>query len=57
MYTLYHSRKDKVIEIKKAKKALQDLEYTEEVTRYNDCYYICSKRSPLLKKAREILGE
>ncbi|MFK4167216.1 hypothetical protein ACI2LM_13300 [Paenibacillus lautus] len=54
MYTLYHSRKEKVIQVKKARKALQDLEYTEEVTRYNDCYYICLKRDPLMQKGREI---
>ncbi|PAD72820.1 hypothetical protein [Paenibacillus campinasensis] len=57
MYSLYYSKKEKVIEIKKAKKVLQKLEYTDEVTRYNDCYYICSKRSPLVEKAKEIHGE
>lgn len=54
MYTLYFSRKDKVIQVKKAKKALQNLEYSEKATQYNSCYYICSKRAPLLEKAKEI---
>ena len=54
MYTLYHSRKEKVLQVKKAKRALRNLEFTEEVTEHNDCYYICLKRAPLVAKAREI---
>ena len=57
MYTLYHSRREKSIRVSKAKRALQDLEYTNEVTRHNDCYYICLKRAPLMEKAREIHRE
>lgn len=57
MYTLYHSRKEKIIEVKKAKKALQGLDYKDHVTRYNDCYFICSKRSLLVEKAKEIKAE
>lgn len=57
MYTLYHSRKEKIIEVKKAKKALQGLDYKDHVTAHNDYYYICSKRSLLVEKAKEIKAE
>jgi len=54
MYTLYHNRKEKIIEVKKAKKAIRDIEYTDEVTFYNSCYFICLKRKPLMDKTKEI---
>jgi hypothetical protein len=54
MYTLYYSRKEKTIKVTKARKALQNLNFTEEVTRYNDCYFICSNRKPLIEKAKDI---
>lgn len=57
MYTLYFKREDRDIQVRKAKKALQNWNYTEEVTRYNDCYYICSTRNPLVEKAEEIRKE
>jgi hypothetical protein len=57
MYTLYYSRKEKTIKVTKARKALQNLNFTEEVTRYNDCYFICSNRKPLIEKAKDIQNE
>lgn len=54
MYMLYYDKKLWEIEIKKPKKVLENLNYTEEVTYYNDCYFICLNRDPLVKKAREI---
>lgn len=54
MYTLYYQRSEKVIQVLKAKKVFQTLNFTEEVTSYNDCYFICSKRKPLIEKAKEI---
>lgn len=54
MYTLYHNRKEHAIKVSKAKKVLQYLNYTDEVTVFNNCFYICSKRAPLLDKANEI---
>ena len=54
MYTLFVSKKERVIEVKKAKKILQDLQYTDEVSRFNDCYWLCAKRKPLIAKANEI---
>lgn len=54
MYTLYVSKSEKKLEVKKAKKVLQNLEYRDHVTRYNNCYYICLKRAPLMEKAKEI---
>lgn len=57
MYTLFHDKKGKVIEVKKSRKALQYLDFTEEVKVFNDCYYFCSKRKPLIEKAREIKRE
>jgi hypothetical protein len=57
MYTLYYSRKEKTIKVTKARKALQNLNFTEEVTRYNDCYFICSNRKLLIEKAKDIQNE
>lgn len=54
MYTLYHKRSESVIKVSKAKKIFQTLSFTEEVDRYNDCYFICTKRKPLVEKAEEI---
>jgi hypothetical protein len=54
MYTLYFNRSEKVITVKKAHKALQKCTFTEEVTKYNACYYLCAKRKPLIEKAKEI---
>jgi hypothetical protein len=54
MYTLYFNRSRKEIELKKARKAFQNLNYTEEAVKYNDCIYICAKRKPLVDKAKEI---
>lgn len=57
MYTLYFNRSEKAIKVSKAKKALQNLNFTEEVSKYNNCYFICSNRNPLVEKAREIKKE
>jgi hypothetical protein len=54
MYTLYFQKSEKVIQVSKARKALQNLNFMEEVTRYNDCYFICTNRKPLVEKAKEI---
>ena len=54
MYTLYFSKKDKDIKVSKAKKVMQNLKYTEEAVQFNDCYYICVNRKPLVEKAKEI---
>lgn len=54
MYTLYHDKANKEIKVMKAKKAMQYIKYTEEVTSYNNCYFICLKRKPLVVKANEI---
>ncbi|RDU23412.1 hypothetical protein DWV06_09710 [Anaerosacchariphilus polymeriproducens] len=40
--------------MKKAKKVLQSLNYTDAVSRYNNYYYICLKKKPLVDKAIEI---
>jgi hypothetical protein len=57
VYTLYFSRSQKTIKVSKAKKAFQNHIFTEEVTRYNDCYYFCASRKPLVEKAQEIHRE
>jgi len=57
MYTLYHRKSERIIEVKKAKKIFQNLEFTEDVKEFNDCYYICSKRKPLVEKANKIKQE
>lgn len=57
MYTLYVNRKENKIEINKARNIFQHLNYTDEVTRYNDSYYICSKRKSLKDKAKEVHQE
>ena len=54
MYTLYHSKKMREIKVSKASKSLQNLSYKEEITYYNDCYFICLTRKPLVEKAKEI---
>jgi hypothetical protein len=54
MYILYFDKSEQVITVKKAHKALQKLDYTDEVTQYNSCYYICSKKAPLVEEAKEI---
>lgn len=54
MYVLEHSKEENVISVKKANKAFQNLNFKEEVTFYNDNYYFCKNRKPLIEKAREI---
>jgi len=54
MYTLYHNKPTNTLQVNKAKKALQDLHYTDEVTLFNNNYYLCAKRKPLVEKAEEI---
>lgn len=54
MYILYHDKKSGKIEVKKPKKILENLNYTEEVTHYNDWHFICLNREPLVEKAREM---
>ena len=54
MYTLYHDKSKKEIKVSKAKKVFQNLNYTDDVTRYNNCYYICKTKKPLVEKAEEM---
>ena len=54
MYTLYHNKKEKIIKVSKCGKALQNCNYTDEVTRYNDCYFLCKKRKPLIDFANSL---
>lgn len=54
MYTLYHNEKEKILKVKKAVKAMQRYDYTDEVTYFNSNYYICKKRKPLVEKAKGI---
>jgi len=54
MYTLYVNKSTNTLQVKKARKALQDREYTNEVTLFNNNYYLCIKRKPLVEKAEEI---
>lgn len=57
MYTLYFDKNRSEIKITKAKKVMQNLNYTDNVERYNNCLYICMKRKPLVEKAKEIRAE
>jgi hypothetical protein len=54
MYTLYHNKRESIIEVKKATKGMSHCTYTDDVAYYNDCYYLCTKRKPLVEKANEI---
>lgn len=54
MYTLYVRKEKMIIEVKKASKAMSNCTYTNEVVRYNDCYWVCLNRKPLMEKAKEI---
>lgn len=54
MYTLYISQDEQIIKVAKAHKSLQSLAYTEDVVRYNDCYFLCKERKPLVAQARII---
>lgn len=52
MYTLYHDKLKLEIKLTNAKKTLQNLNYTDDVTEYNDCYFI-SKNKKKLKEFGE----
>lgn len=54
MYMLYHNKSSWQIEVEKPKKVLENLNYTEELTYYNEYYFICLNREPLVEKAKEI---
>ena len=54
MYTLYVRKEKMIIEVKKAGKGMSHCKYTDDVVRYNDCYFTCLKRKPLVEKAKEI---
>jgi hypothetical protein len=54
MYILYFNKSERKIKVSKAHKSLLNLNYTEKVTQYNDCYFYCSERKPLKEKAKEI---
>lgn len=57
MYTLYVNKKEKMIQVTKARSIFHHLTYTDEVVKYNDCYYICTKRKPLKEKGKEFHQE
>ena len=60
MYTLYHDKDNSIIKITKATKAMQNLvgrDYTDEVTFYNNNYFLCLLRKPLKEKAIEMKQE
>lgn len=58
MYELYHSRREKKLEIKPSKnKPFKEDCVINEVATYNDCFYLCSDRKLLKKKAEEIKSE
>lgn len=56
MYTLYHSKDDCELKVTKAKEVFtrSPLLFTEEVTSFNNCYYFCKTRKPLVAKAEEL---
>lgn len=57
MYTLFFNKSQKTIKINKANKNMQNQKYTDEVTQFNDCYYLCTTRKPLVLKANELWSE
>ena len=57
MYSLYYNKKEGIIKISKTHAALKRVEHKEEVTRYNDYYYLCLKRKPLIEFARQMRDE
>lgn len=57
MYTLYFNRRLKEVKVKKANKGNLKFPYSENVTKYNDCYYTCLTRKPLVEKANEIIND
>lgn len=55
MFSLYHSKKEKKLEIKPIKNnSLMVYNVTDKVTSYNDCYFVCNNRKALKEKATEI---
>lgn len=56
VYTLYIEKPTK-LKVMKARKVLQDLDYTDEIKKYNDNLFYCSNRKPLVDKANEIKEE
>jgi len=58
MYKLYFNKREKRIEISPVKNTeLMALKVSNEVTMYNDCYFICNDRKQLKEKANEIRNE
>lgn len=57
MYTLYVNKQTLELKVKKAKTVLLKEEFTDQVTAYNQNYYFCNNRKPLVDKAREIKAE
>ncbi|OPH61768.1 hypothetical protein BC351_00570 [Paenibacillus ferrarius] len=55
MYNLYINKTEGKIEIKPLRKVFQNLSstITEEVTRYNEVYYFCTKKKPLVEFAEQ----
>ncbi|MFE4571320.1 hypothetical protein [Paenibacillus chitinolyticus] len=55
MYNLYISKTERKIEIKPLRKVFQNYRdsITDEVTKYNEVYYFCAKRKPLVDFAEQ----
>lgn len=54
MYVLYFNKSERKIKLSKANKSMRNLNYTDQVVKYNDCHYICTERRLLKEKAIEI---
>lgn len=54
MYTLYHNKKSRILEVKKPCVAMQNNTFPDDIAYYNDNYYLCKNRKPLVEKAKEI---
>ena len=54
MYILYFNKSERKIKVSKAHKAFLNLNFTDKVAQYNDCYFYCSDRKPLKEKGKEI---
>lgn len=57
MYSLYYNKEEGIIRVRKTHAALKNVEHKEEVTYYNDCYYLCLKRKTLIEFARQMRDE
>lgn len=56
-YTLYVSKNDAKIVVKKASTVFKNCKFTDDVVAYNDCYYFSTNRKKLIEKAKEIKNQ